>query len=267
MNGRANHGGARRFTAAERQMHPYDSIHITYTKHRQPDARIAGALRSAVGDARTLVNVGAGTGSYEPEELAVTAVEPSWRMISQRVGKAPVVRAVAEQLPFRDASFDVALAVLTVHHWKAPQAGLREMLRVARHRVVVFTWDPDHEGFWLTRDYFPDLLAQDGTLFPPVRDLETALGGVRVQAVPIPADCRDGFLGAYWKRPSAYLDAEVRASISTFSKIPTPATGLERLRRDLESGRWLANNDAIMSRAEMDLGYRLIIANGSGGGR
>ena len=247
-------------------MEAYDSIGGGYARHRQPDGRIARAIRAAVGDVGTLVNLGAGTGSYEPNDVAVTAVEPAWRMLTQRKGrKVPAIRAVAEYLPFRDASFDVALGVLTVHHWRDPGAGLREMVRVARERVVILTWDPEHPGFWLTRDYFPEVLAFDRSAFPSIGDFETLLGDVRVEIVPVPADCYDGFLGAYWRRPAEYLDPGVRQSISTFSRLATVAVGLARLRSDLQDGTWLKRNEAIVSCEEMDLGYRLIVARGSRG--
>ena len=245
-------------------MEIYDSIGGGYARHRQPDSRIAQSIRAAIGDVRTLVNVGAGAGSYEPNGVAVTAVEPAWRMLAQRKrGAAPALRAVAERLPFRDACFDVALGVLTAHHWRDLGAGLREMVRVARERVVIFTWDPEHPGFWLTRDYFPEILAWDRSAFPSIDRFKAHLADVRVEVVPVPAHCCDGFLGAYWKRPSAYLDAGVRQSISTFSRLATPALGLARLESDLQDGTWLEKNGAIVSCEEMDLGYRLIVARGN----
>ena len=242
-------------------MERYDSIGIGYAKHRQPDSRIAQAIRAAIGNVGTLVNVGAGSGSDEPDDGAGTAVEPSWKMLSQREGeKALVVRAAAERLPFKDATFDVALAVLTVHHWQDPQAGLREMIRVARQRVVLLTWDPQHAGFWLTRDYFPEILELDRPIFPDIRALEAVLGRAHVDVVPIPFDCTDGFLGAYWRRPAAYLDPEVRGAISTFSRIGNPATRLAQLQSDLQDGTWLKRNESLACREEIDLGYRLMVA-------
>ena len=242
-------------------MERYDSIGIGYAKHRQPDSRIARAIRAAIGNVGTLVNVGAGSGSYEPDDVAVTAVEPSSKMLSQREGqKALVVRAAAEHLPFKDATFDVALAVLTVHHWQDPQAGLREMIRVARQRVVLLTWDPQHAGFWLTRDYFPEILELDRPIFPDIRALEAVLGRAQVDVVPIPFDCTDGFLGAYWRRPAAYLDPEVRGAISTFARIGNPAARLAQLQSDLLDGTWLKRNESLAYREEIDLGYRLMVA-------
>ena len=171
-----------------------------------------------------------------------------------------MVRAVAERLPFRDATFDKALAVLTVHHWQDLEAGLREMIRVARQRVVLLTWNPRHAGFWLTRDYFPEMLELDRPIFPDICALEAALGGAQVHKIPIPGDCTDGLLGAYWRRPAAYLDPEVRGAISTFSRMGDPAAGLAKLQSDLQDGTWLKRNESIASCEEIDLGYRLIVA-------
>ena len=245
-------------------METYDNIGLAYAKRRRPDARIASAIRAAIAGAKCLVNVGAGTGSYEPEDMLVTAVEPSWQMLSQRTaGGATLVRAVAERLPFKDASFDVALGVLTAHHWQSLETGLGEMARVARERVVILTWDPEHPGFWLTQDYFPEVLRLDRARFPALGDFAAALGRTRVDVVPIPADCADGFLGAYWRRPAAYLDPEVRRSISTFARIEDLASGLARLRSDLQDGTWLERNRSLISRDEIDLGYRLVVADKS----
>jgi SAM-dependent methyltransferase len=243
-------------------MSTYDSIGVGYAKHRRPDARIGRVLRDALGDARSVVNVGAGAGSYEPDDVAVTAVEPSWQMLGQRERSAgPAVRAMAERLPFADKSFDAGLAVLTVHHWQDARTGVREMARVARGRLVILTWDPGHAGFWLTRDYFPELMEQDRGHFPTIRDLEAWLGGAEVTPVPVPADCTDGFLGAYWKRPAAYLNPEIRRSISTFSRMGDLTTGLARLQSDLREGVWFERNQALLDREEMDLGYMLLVAN------
>ncbi len=183
-------------------------------------------------------------------------------MIRQRgIASAAVIRGSAEQLPFADNAFDASLAVLTMHHWKERRAGLVEMVRVARERVVLFTWDPAHPGFWLVRDYFPEILELDRRIFPSLRELEETLGHIEVHAMPIPHDCTDGFLGAYWRRPNAYLDSGVRSAISTFGRIGNTATGLARLREDMVDGVWAKRNADVMEIQEMDLGYRLIVAS------
>jgi SAM-dependent methyltransferase len=209
--------------------------------------------------------VGAGTGSYEPRDRPVVAVDPSAVMIAQRDrGAAPAVRGSASQLPFRDASFDASLAVLTIHHWPDLARGLRELRRVARRRVVVLTWDPAATGFWLA-DYFPEIPAIDRRILPPLAELERHLGAIEIHHVPVPHDCVDGFLGAYWRRPEAYLRAEVRAAISTFARLRDLERGLAALRRDLDSGAWRARHGHLLERAELDLGYRLVAGAGAGG--
>jgi SAM-dependent methyltransferase len=241
-------------------MSRYDIIGRAYAGRRRADTRIAGAITSALGGAKSVVNVGAGAGSYEPADRVVVAVEPSAVMIAQRPeDAAPAVRASAERLPFSDGSFEAALAVLTLHHWSDWRAGLAEMRRVARNRVVILTWDPAHTGFWLVRDYFPDLIEFDRRIFPALAELEAALGRVEVSAVPVPHDCADGFLGAYWRRPWEYLDEAVRGGISTFARIGDVEPRLERLRADLESGRWGVKNAGLLDLEELDLGYRLVV--------
>lgn len=238
----------------------YDKIGGTYCSYRQPDPRLAQAILAALGDAQRIVNIGAGTGSYEPSDRIVVAVEPSQEMIRQRGDHAaPAICAAAEHLPFVDQSFDAAMAILTLHHWSNWQAGLQEMDRVARDRIVLLTWDPLHPGFWLVQDYFPDLLDYDRQLFPEIAAIEAVLGNIDVQPVLIPHDCTDGFLGAYWRRPSAYLDAGVRSAISTFSRIRAICPRLDRLRTDIDSGDWAAKNAEILTLDQLDLGYRLVI--------
>ena len=239
----------------------YDRIGIGYSEYRRPDERIARRIDDALGRARSVLNVGAGAGSYEPDSRVVVGVEPSAEMIRQRVRMAAhSIQASADRLPFHDRSFDAALAILTIHHWSRRRQGLAEMRRVARDRVVIFTWDPEHPGFWLVQDYLPEILAIDRPNFPSLPDIEKAIGPTEVLAVPIPADCSDGFLGAYWRRPEVYLDARARAAISTFSKID-PAAGLARLSRDLEDGTWSDRYGALQSLPELDIGYRLVIAS------
>lgn len=238
----------------------YDRIGIGYAKLRRPDPRLAAKIGKALGSCERVLNVGAGAGSYEPADRQVVAVEPSAEMIRQRPpGAAVVVQASAERLPFRDRSFDAALAILTVHHWQRRREGLAEMRRIARERVVILTFDPEHPGFWLVEQYFPEILALDRRAFPTLAEIEAAIGPAAASAVPIPEDCVDGFLGAYWKRPEHYLDARVRGAISSFSKFDATA-GLARLRRDLDDGSWLAKNGSLGAHSELDLGYRLVVA-------
>ena len=239
----------------------YDVIGRSYSTRRQADPRLAARLGALMGFDTTVLNVGAGTGSYEPSRSGIVAVEPSTIMIRQRPpSAAPAVRAVAEALPFQDGAFDVVLAILTVHHWSDQKRGLQECARVARHRVVILTWDPSADGFWLVRDYFPEILALDRQIFPSMELLSGVFGSINVQPLAIPGDCVDGFLGAYWQRPEAYLDEEVRAGISAFSRLPNVDQQLERLRCDLASGNWDRRNAALRRRADFDLGYRLVVA-------
>ena len=241
----------------------YDEIGVGYADYRRPDARIASSIMEALGDAESVVNVGAGTGSYEPSDRFVVAVEPSVAMIGQRQpGSAPVVQASATHLPFRDGAFAAALALLTVHHWPDRLCGLDELARVAKGRLVIVTWDPNASGFWLVDDYFPDLARIDGDIFPSIEELRRALGRIKVRPLPIPHDCSDGFLGAYWRRPYCYLNPNVRSAISTFSKIGDVEPGLARLRSDLENGTWERRHLGLLNRSELDLGYRIVIAEG-----
>jgi SAM-dependent methyltransferase len=241
--------------------HLYDQIGAKYSAHRRPDPRIAAAIVEALGPATSVVNVGAGAGSYEPTDRRVVGVEPSPAMIRQRpAGGAPVVQASATALPLQDRAFDAAMAVFTVHHWPDRARGLAELRRVARDRVVILTWDPDSSGFWLVDDYFPALVTIDRDIFPSCGELEGALGPIEVRPLPIPHDCVDGFLGAYWRRPHSYLDASVRGAISTFTKLGDVEPGLARLRRDLEDGAWARRHGHLATRSELDLGYRVVIA-------
>jgi SAM-dependent methyltransferase len=242
----------------------YDTIGTTYTVTRRTEPRIAAQVWAALGDARTVLNVGAGTGSYEPTDRQVLAVEPSAVMRSQRPGgAAPCVAAYAGSLPFADQSFDAAMAFATIHHWPDPIAGLREMRRVAR-RVVVFTHDTSDAGwlhrFWLTRDYLPevaDLLVGR----PAVTELAYAIGA-RMQPVLVPWDCVDGFFEAYWRRPEAYLDENVRRGVSVWSKVGPDAEqrAVRSLRADLASGRWAERNRDLVELEAAELGLRLLVA-------
>lgn len=237
----------------------YDAIGAGYARRRQADPRIAAQIHAALGDACSVVNVGAGAGSYEPNDRLVQAVEPSATMISQRpTGAAPCVRAAAEALPFANGAFDAAMAILTIHHWSDWRAGVRELRRVARGRILILTFDVEASDFWLMRDYFPDLLALDRQIMPPLAALRDELGqDVHANAVPVPFDCKDGFLGAYWRRPEVYLDPVARRSMSSFARIDA-AAGLDRLARDLESGEWRARYGELLTREALDIGYRLV---------
>ncbi|MYR41410.1 MerR family transcriptional regulator [Streptomyces sp. SID5910] len=242
----------------------YETIGSAYPATRRTEPRIAARVWEALGDARTVLNVGAGTGSYEPPDRDVTAVEPSAVMRAQRpAGAAPCVAASAESLPFEDGSFDAAMAFSTVHHWHDPIAGLREMRRVAR-RVVVFTHDAGDTGwrhrFWLTRDYLPEVagLVADR---PSVDRLARAVGA-RLEPVLIPWDCADGFLEAYWRRPEAYLEEHVRRAVSVWTRVGPEAEqrAVRALRDDLSSGRWAERNRDLLALDSAELGLRLLVA-------
>jgi SAM-dependent methyltransferase len=246
----------------------YDTIGRRYGRQRRPDPRIAARLTAALGDARSVLNVGAGAGSYEPADRDVIAAEPSAVMLAQRSpGAAPAVQALAEALPFADGTFDAVLAVLTIHHWADLSLGLAECTRVARERVVLFTWDPTSTGFWLVQDYLPEFLALDRRQFPPLEALRAAFGpGVEIEVAPapVPHDCVDGFLGAFWARPAAYLDPAVQTGISSFARPDVASAveaGLEQLRADLESGAWEERYVGLRSAVALDAGYRVVVAH------
>ncbi|MGX1777618.1 class I SAM-dependent methyltransferase [Nocardia brasiliensis] len=242
----------------------YDTTGRTYAATRQPDPRIAAAIDASLAGMASIVNIGAGTGSYEPGGT-VLAVEPSRVMIAQRPGgAAAAVRATAEQLPVRTGAADAALAVLTVHHWTDLERGIAEMIRVARRRIVILTWDHSvFRQFWLVRDYLPAAAETDARLAVPLPRLTAQLENCAVQPIPVPHDCVDGFGGAYWRRPEAYLDETVRAGISMLALTPEPSLreGLSRLRRDLADGSWSARYADLLDRPHLDLGYRLVVAD------
>lgn len=236
----------------------YDTIGINYAELRKPDPRIAAAIARALGPARTVLNVGAGTGSYEPADRDVTALEPSLEMIGKRdpaAGRA--IQGHAEDLPFEDDSFGASMAVLTVHHWRDKKKGLQEMRRVTRGPVVLLTYDASHKGCWLS-DYLPELVALDEAQMPKMSDYEKWLGPVRISPVLIPHDCTDGFLYAHWRRPTAYLDERIRSGSSSFWMIENVDEGLNRLAADLESGEWERRYSALLALDECDVGYRLV---------
>jgi SAM-dependent methyltransferase len=240
----------------------YDRLGVGYTSTRRADPRIAAAIHAALGDAVTVVNIGAGAGAYEPDDRKLVAIEPSKVMIAQRPATAaPAIVAGAEELPMADDSVDAAMAILTDHHWADRARGLREMRRVARRRAVVFPHDPQvGADFWLAREYLPTFLRR--LQGKRLADLMAPLGDVELRPVPIPHDCADGFLGAFWRRPHAYLDPEVRAGISVFRLLPEDevAAAVAALRADLESGAWARRHADLLEREELDLGFRLVVA-------
>ena len=241
----------------------YETIGVEYASARHADPRIENLVWAALGDARTVVNVGAGTGNYEPTDRWVVAVEPAVTMFAQRrVRTVPIVRAVAEALPFRDHTFDAALATLTLHHWRDFPAGLSEMRRVARRQVIMLTEPAISSRFWLA-DYFPEaLLLASEVRAPSIADIATHLRLQSITPVPIPADCTDGFLGCYWRRPEVYLDPTVRASMSSLAQLSPEVQqrGVELLMHDLRSGAWDARYGHLRGLQEYDLGYRLVVA-------
>jgi SAM-dependent methyltransferase len=249
----------------------YDRIGGSYAATRRQDPRIAARIAGALGDARSVVNVGAGIGAYEPADREVLAVEPSRTMLVQRPpGSAPAIRASAESLPLRDRSFDAALAVNTLQHWADPRAGLRELRRVARKRIVLFLRDARRGvPLWLTEDYLPSL---DPSRWIPsrVEVVEEELPSVEAHPIRLPRDCADGLFSAYWARPEMYLDREVRRNISNFALAAEGdvAGGLASLRADLESGAWDRKYGHLRSLPELDLGHRVLVAElAPGGGR
>ena len=242
----------------------YDEIGEGYPRTRRADPRIAALIDHALGDARTVVNVGAGTGNYEPAQREVTAVEPSAAMIAQRPpGAAPAVQGSAEALPFADDAFDAAMALMTLHHWDNFPRGLAELRRVARERIVILTWDPATAGTqWLTAEYLPELGQIDLFRFPRPAEIAGALVGAEVIHVPLPHDCEDGFIEAFWARPEAYLEPEVLAGMSGMRLLdPTVRErGLARLGADLDSGEWERRHGHLRELDQLDLGYRLVVA-------
>ncbi|MET9610041.1 class I SAM-dependent methyltransferase [Streptomyces sp. NPDC006512] len=249
------------FSGGSPDVATYDRIGLGYGRVRRPDPRLADLIRQALAGARTVVNVGAGAGSYEPDDMEVTAVDPSQVMLDQHQGPRKV-RAGAESLPFEDGAFDAAMAIMTVHHWPDLRRGLAELRRVS-DRQVVFTWDPQHlPELWLTEEYLPEIRQLEHARFTPLSTVVEALGVHTVLPFPIPHDFTDGFQIAYWRRPQFYLDAVVRAASSTFAQLPASVVepAIARLRDDLASGAWHRRHCDLQTRESVDYGYRLLIA-------
>jgi SAM-dependent methyltransferase len=244
----------------------YEQHGRTYARHRRPDPRIAARIHAALGDARTVLNVGAGSGSYEPEDRWVLAVEPSATMRAQRpAGAAPAIVAHAEALPFDDDAVDAAMACVTIHHWRSPEIGLAELRRVARGPVVVFTFELEALPAW-QQDYLREGLAAELPRFPAMQDIAAALGGrTRVERIPTPGDCADGFFEAFWRRPEQLLDPAVRSAQSMWAVLAPGVEQriVERLAAGLESGAWDAEHGELRDQQSFDGALRLVISEAS----
>ncbi len=243
-------------------MADYQNIGVGYQAQRRADPRIALQIRHAIGDANKVLNIGAGTGNYEPSDCDVVAIEPSWVMIGQRAKQAgPAVRGVAESLPFRDGTFDVAMATLTLHHWRNLEAGIAEMQRVSARQVIML-FDACMYLTWMTMEYYPEIAQlQSERDAPSAEEVLSLLRRGRSEIVEVPRDCTDGFGGAFWARPEAYLDPVVQAGMSSFAQL-TPhdlELGNDRLRNALESGEWDHRFGELRTMESNDLGYRLIV--------
>jgi SAM-dependent methyltransferase len=240
----------------------YDRMGVRYTDVRRADPRIEAIIWKALGDARSVLNIGAGAGSYEPKDREVIAVEPSPVMIAQRPAEAaPAIQGVAEALPLEDKSADATMGVFTIHHWNDLDRGLAEVLRVTRRRIVFLTLDLDvTEEMWLCRDYLPEIIENDRKSFPTIAYLKTLVPTLQVETVPVPADCTDGFCVALWSRPEAHLDPDVRRASSTWHCLPPGVIerGLDRLRHDLHGGEWDSRYGHLRTQATLDVGLRLV---------
>ncbi len=241
----------------------YDTIGQGYVVHRRPDPRWEALVTEQIGEAGVVVNVGAGTGSYEPLDRTVVAVEPSSVMVGQRpAGAAPAVRASASALPLPTGWADVALGVCTVHHWDDWNAGLAEMQRVARRQVILAIDFDLHATFWLLEEYLPEVGDHTRRCHPGADLIAEAIGATDVIPLPVPRDMQDGVLGAYWCRPEAYLDPAVRANASGLA-LADPAViarGMGELERDLANGVWHERHAKLLAQDSVDLGYRLVVS-------
>jgi SAM-dependent methyltransferase len=244
----------------------YDTISSGYASTRRADPRIGRYIHAALGDAKTIVNIGAGTGNYEPSDRSLVAVDPSFEMIAQRpTGSAPAIRAAAENLPFSDRRFDAAMAVLTVHHWQDWRQGLAEMGRVADTQVI-YLFDPVRiRRFWPMEDgYWPEAaqLPSEREAIG-VDEVASVLAVTQVDTVPVPIDCTDGFGAAFWGRPEAYLDPQVQQGMSWLAQLPPDvlAQGSARLAKDLQSGEWDRRHGDLRHLLQLDVGYRVVTAH------
>lgn len=240
----------------------YDDIGINYSVNRCTDPNVAAQFYPELEGASRIINIGAGTGSYEPANFDLWAVEPSMEMINQRAKDAyPVKQGTAEKLPFEDNSFSHAMTILSMHHWPDKPLGFSEVNRVATDKFIAISWDPESEPFWLTRDYFPEIHEMDVAIFPKRAQFYEHFDNVELRPLQIPHDCQDGFFASFWKRPRAYLNPEVRQSTSPFSKITNLDKGLHQLESDLASGAWKEKNQELLNLSSTDCGYILITAD------
>jgi SAM-dependent methyltransferase len=242
----------------------YDRMGVDYSEVRRADPRFEAAIWGALGDAQSVLNIGAGAGSYEPRDREVIAVEPSPVMIAQRPpGAAPAIQGVAEDIPLGEESVDATMGVFTMQHWDDVDRGLAEVLRVTRERVVLLTLDLDATAqMWLCRDYLPEIVEHDRETFPSIEHLRATLPNTRIDTVPVPSDCADGFCIALWSRPEAFLDPRVRRASSIWHLLPATVVepALEWLRRDLESGEWDRRYGRLRTQPTLDVGLRLVTA-------
>lgn len=242
----------------------YDRLGLNYSQVRRPDPRFEAVIWDALGNAASVLNVGAGCGSYEPADREVTAVEPSPVMIAQRPqNAAPAIQAAVETLPLRDKSVDATMCIFTMHHWNNVGKGLNEVLRVTRDRIVILTVDPDVMAeMWLCRDYLPEIAEHDRRTFPSMEYLKERLPHFRVSTIPVPTDCTDGFCIAFWSRPEAILDPHIRQASSIWHLLPATVIegALARLRRDLDSGDWDRRFGQLREQAALDVGLRLVVS-------
>jgi SAM-dependent methyltransferase len=244
----------------------YNKSGQKYSGHRQTDPRIAEYVFKGLADAKTILNVGAGPGSYEPANKYVVAVEPSIIMRAQRIqnGKIPAINAKADNLPFDDNSFDASMAMITVHHWPDMNKGLKELRRVAKKQVLIMTFDPGElDNFWNV-NYFPELIEVEKARYPTIEFIKNSLGGnCEVIPIPIPLDCVDGFQEAFYGRPEAFLEKEVRLAQSAWGFLPEAVEekSVQSLEDDLKSGEWDKKYGHFRTQSAFTCALRLIISN------
>ncbi|MBK6511163.1 MAG: class I SAM-dependent methyltransferase [Haliea sp.] len=238
----------------------YDTIGKEYSVGRRTDPKIAAHISRFLAGAASILNIGAGTGSYETGDANLIAVEPSRMMINQRSsGAYPVAQASAESLPFKDGAFTHSMTVLSMHHWSNRTEAFKEIKRVTTQRFVAVTWNPASKPYWLSADYFPEIHHVDQAIFPSLQELTIAFPGMKFHSLPIPSDCIDGFTAAYWAKPQAYLDPIARQSMSTFTKIGNVESGLSKLESDLKSGIWENRYAEVTGLMELDVGYKVAV--------